>query len=489
MIRSGSRVLQEQVEEYLQSCGRIYDVGGDGDCGPKSFAAAMYFSGKPLVDHKEVRRLIASCRYPDIPELLLLQSATPGEWWSTKLFEAATNYFEIPSILIDKSSNRRSRVSFFFPLVGGAQEWPINKCAIISVVPGHYRVITTRKQRNIDLKPGWNYVGKYSEHYSQIRTVSQHWRDKNVPEIVDLDPELFCVPNPGLLDFPRKGSGVPCDNIYNNNIEEYTTPRGLKNLGNSCYLNSIIQCWAVLPIQWNTCSCTRKDCAMCCISLVVSSLRKERIVSYRSLVNLLHAIHSTIGLDPSSQHDPSEIYYLLSESDNWPLSQQLKFTRDISCKLCGDSHQIVDESQLTVPIKGINNPKISISSVVEDTDLSDYICSNCSTKGSSTSTLFAVERFPDVLPVMIQLLGYESNILVKYDTPVNIPFELDFRGQISDSPKYILKAFTVHSGPATSGHYKAFISVQNSWHKIDDEKVYSCETIELEGHSHTCYSM
>lgn len=93
-------------------------------------------------------------------------------------------------------------------------------------------------------------------------------------------------------------------------------------------------------------------------------------------------------------------------------------------------------------------------------------------------------RIASVGPVlMIQLKRFQFNfeteinqkILDRFEYPDTLPLGILLK--LPEVPAYRLYAVLVHSGErASSGHYYAYIKIQEKWYKFNDEKVTeACE--------------
>ena len=84
---------------------------------------------------------------------------------------------------------------------------------------------------------------------------------------------------------------------------------------------------------------------------------------------------------------------------------------------------------------------------------------------------------PEVLIVQLRRTGYNADGPCKINTRIDIPEELDLTPHVDKtlagkkSAKYRLRAFVCHRGEPGAGHYIAWASINNVWHRFNDKKV------------------
>ncbi|XP_058191335.1 ubiquitin carboxyl-terminal hydrolase 20-like [Rhododendron vialii] len=287
---------------------------------------------------------------------------------------------------------------------------------------------------------------------------------------------------------------------------------GLANLGNTCFLNAILQCFThTVPLVQGLKSsdhpspCDRETegfCVLCALrSLIELSLTsKGSIVSPWRLFDNLNYISSDFRR--FQQEDAHEFLQCLldrlescctysktrdtcsSEDEN--LVKRVFGGRLISklqccnCGHCSDTYEpLID---LSLEIENVSDLPSALESFTKVEKIEDsetkFTCENCKEEVSLEKQLM-LDRAPSVAAFHLKRFKNYGSYVEKIDKHVEFPLELDLLPYIDDSQnndvelKYDLYAIVVHSGfSSTSGHYYCFIrSGPDSWYRLDDSKV------------------
>ncbi|KAG5523856.1 hypothetical protein RHGRI_030750 [Rhododendron griersonianum] len=287
---------------------------------------------------------------------------------------------------------------------------------------------------------------------------------------------------------------------------------GLANLGNTCFLNAILQCFThTVPLVQGLKSsdhpspCDRETegfCVLCALrSLIELSLTsKGRVVSPWRLFDNLNYISSDFRR--FQQEDAHEFLQCLldrlescctySKTRDTCSSEDENLVKRVfggclisklqccNCGHCSDTYEpLID---LSLEIENVSNLPSALESFTKVEKIEDsetkFTCENCKEEVSLEKQLM-LDRAPSVAAFHLKRFkNYGSNV-EKIDKHVEFPLELDLLPYIDDSQnndvelKYDLYAIVVHSGfSSTSGHYYCFIrSGPDSWYRLDDSKV------------------
>ncbi|KAK2521979.1 hypothetical protein Q9966_012933 [Columba livia] len=228
---------------------------------------------------------------------------------------------------------------------------------------------------------------------------------------------------------------------------------GLHNLGNTCFLNSVLQCLTYTPPLANhllsgehSRACGQKGfCVMC-----------------RMEVHVQQVLHSSA-----------------SAIEPWAVIDFLTVTC-WSCQAVSDSY----EAFLDVPldIKAAASVTAALEDFVKPEHLDGENCFKCSKcdKMTAASKRFTVHRAPKVLTVCLK--RFEAFTGDKISKVVEYPQYLDLRPYMSQAAGepllYSLYAVLVHGGGSCrAGHYFCYIKASDGlWYRMDDKSVDLCDS-------------
>ncbi|XAR62084.1 Ubiquitinyl hydrolase 1 [Bertholletia excelsa] len=285
-------------------------------------------------------------------------------------------------------------------------------------------------------------------------------------------------------------------------------PCGLKNCGNSCYANAVIQCLAFTPPltayllqRFHSKACERKDgCFTCELESLI--LKTKEGSSTLSPIGILSNIQS-IGchLRNGQQEDAHEfLRYAINKMQSVCLKEagvnaSAYLAEDttliglifggylqskVKCMKCrGISEQHERMMDLTIEIEGDAGTLEEALRLFTGTEILDgenqYKCSRCKSYQRAKKKLKILEA-PNVLTVALK--RFRSGKFGKLNKLIQFPEILNLAPYISGtsdkSPIYKLYGVVVHldiGNAAFSGHYICYVNVQSKWFKIDDSVV------------------
>ncbi|XP_031480994.1 ubiquitin carboxyl-terminal hydrolase 23 [Nymphaea colorata] len=373
---------------------------------------------------------------------------------------------------LEKSGNGSSHPSLDLVLPRRIAFHPARKLSD-SFLTGDFKLETLNpgfNSQKISLNPSFSALAKTSEAV-------------DAQEIV-LDPELTLG-----IGFKRIGAG-------------------LANLGNTCYLNSVLQCLtyteplaAYLQSGKHKSSCHIAGfCAMCAIQNHVRSalqssgkilspmhlVRNLRSISHsfrasrqedahEYMVNLMESMHrcclpSGVSSETPSAYEKSLVHKIFGGK----LRSQVKCTQ---CSHCSNTFDPFLDLSLQI-VKADSLPKaLAHFTAVEELDggQKQYQCARCKEKVRARKQL-TIHKAPYVLTIHLKRFGSgepgrKIDKKVEFGTTLNLkPY---VSGPYEGDLKYSLYGVLVHAGWSThSGHYYCFVRTSSGvWHALDDNRV------------------
>ncbi|GAA5846269.1 hypothetical protein JCM3766R1_002192, partial [Sporobolomyces carnicolor] len=325
-------------------------------------------------------------------------------------------------------------------------------------------------------------------------------------------------------------------------LESSNTPhmvvpaRGIRNLGNSCYMSVILQAFFLNPFlrayflsdRHGRTRCERASRSEPCLSCELDSLFSDY---YSSSPNealaptkFLHAFWSSsydaLGYSQQDAHEflISTLNLLHSHSpsptDN-PLKQcpcivhntfSGRTRSQISCGRCGHQSETFEmflDLGLDVRDRAAGKDLTNLNDCLKSFTAAEklpakYDCAACGNPPEPASKRLSITALPQVL--CVQLKRFEHTALAgggggaKIDTFVRFPLELDmtpFLSSTIDYPTLAAKSVTVqnryrllsvvaHEGSLSQGHYTTYARGTDDFFHIDDEKVRRCGLKEVQ---------
>ena len=274
---------------------------------------------------------------------------------------------------------------------------------------------------------------------------------------------------------------------------------GLRNLGSTCYLNSVFQQLYAIEEFRRGLLTTGFDGDS--VSSTFQSIFWKMYLTQRPYVETaefckVFKFNDGDDLQVNQQQDATEFFTRLMdivEEDIKTASVQnfIKRTFVGSAKTrmtCNDCGRTIDKEQevncLQMEVKNRANMMESLDAYTSSEALSGYKCESCG-KRDSTEKRCLLGDLPPVLFFSLKRfeLNYETFLREKVNTRYAFPNELDLEKYMhethwpSDSAertgtKYRLSGIIIHSGQATTGHYYAFIRQDDgTWQECNDLKV------------------
>ena len=274
------------------------------------------------------------------------------------------------------------------------------------------------------------------------------------------------------------------------------------NLGNTCYLNSVLQCFInnqtfqdllkkydhpfVNELKKITIDLTDNDEHMACIFNVKDileyfSFRKfEQQDAHECIIQFLELLIKETPY-PTPILNVSTSWDKLDTSPYVPMYHGQTKTY-ISCSKCKNVKHVFEEFNtihLTIPLENSNLTDIFIKYLEKEihTDADNlYYCEICKTNEVYEKKI-TLNRLPKVLIIVLKRYTFTgSKILSEVAFENTLKIRESLSGEIRE---YNLKSIINHTGNLYNGHYTSYVMINGKSLFIDDESVklseYTCK--------------
>lgn len=300
--------------------------------------------------------------------------------------------------------------------------------------------------------------------------------------------------------------------------------RGLYNLGNTCFMNSILQTMLHnAPLrrfflasphqpQHSASQCSRSKSGDSCIACEMDALfcrifdgQTAPVAPHRMLEALWRYSRDLAGYE---QQDAHELFVTLRNALHADLGGNMYncqcivhrifsgvLQSDLACIECGAIAETLDPFlDISLDINAGATPLhltecLQRFTGTEQLQSGSFVCTACRRSGGEVSKQLTIRSNPLVLSIHLKRFEH-GQAVAKIDTRVIFEERLSLAPFMSPASEsgldqasltYELFAVVSHVGNLDSGHYTCFVRRQNDWFWIDDAAVIACSHDDVFG--------
>ncbi|TFK45814.1 cysteine proteinase [Heliocybe sulcata] len=296
--------------------------------------------------------------------------------------------------------------------------------------------------------------------------------------------------------------------------------RGLLNLGQTCFMNSILQSFVHNPLlrnyflsdKHNHMLCKNKDCTCCEMDKLFAEMFTDTSVPYGPASFLFTTWRACSDLSGYAQQDAHEFFISTLNQ----IHSTSRGSTNVSCiciihstfagqlqsvtkcEKCGNVVPTVDPMlDISLELRGRSGENSSgedtllgcLKKFTQPEKLGSYHCKKCG-KAQDASKRLSIKKLPPVLSFQFKRFEHklgDKGTAQKIDGTVRFPATLNMLpyttlaapGKDKTVPHvgpeamydYDLFAVICHDGQIDNGHYYTFARCQNEWYRFDDDKV------------------
>ncbi|QSS51099.1 ubiquitin carboxyl-terminal hydrolase [Histoplasma capsulatum var. duboisii H88] len=346
--------------------------------------------------------------------------------------------------------------------------------------------------------------------------------------VYDAELESFLF-DPSVLKKRKLDSGNDDDQAYvianaNKRVCGKEGVRGLFNLGQTCYMNVILQTLLHDPLlttyflgnNHHTYDCTIQNCISCAVSEAFAEFNNDdKTEGFGALNLLLASWRSSPMLSGYQQQDAHEFYQFLVDKLHAGAHDHVedhnktchcffhnafygKLRSSVTCDKCGNVTQTEDqmidlsldvqvqkkkralgggESTAAPTLDGCLQSFTSPEKLMADA----YNCSGCGSTQQKATKQLRIRKLPVILCMQLKRFEHTLSVSEKVEGKIDFPLSINmlpyttrahYKNEGGHSNfLYDLSSAVVHKGKLDAGHYYVYCRQGEQWYLFNDDQV------------------
>ena len=242
------------------------------------------------------------------------------------------------------------------------------------------------------------------------------------------------------------------------------------NLGNTCYLNSVLQCFINDPSFKKKLINCETSLKLLLDEIDIDFTQNDENINHRhGLIKIVDYFNKKFSR--FQQHDAHEFLLEFLEQTKLNIYGQMK--TNVVCRTCRTvSSTLEDFSTIDLQVGG-KDLITTFMDYLKSEEIHGYHCEKCNCKTIADKKTY-LWRLNTTLIIVLKKYNLKQKLIYPFD---NLKIRESVSGKVFD---YQLYGILNHYGNSQTGHYNCNIKVNNDWYFIDDETINRIDKFDNE---------